>query len=92
MPSDWPQNKRPSFLSIMEDLAKFGHSHVSVAHLHLQSSAIQLPVGAYCLMLPCRRSAPSVQKGIIQGGYETASLLPMMELKLLLPLFIDSNQ
>ena len=57
-------NNRPSLLSVIEDFAKFGHSYSSVADRRLQSSAMQSPIGAYGLVLRCRRSAPSVLKGL----------------------------
>ena len=57
-------NNRPSLLSIIEDLAKFGHSYSSVANRRPQSSAMQSPIGAYGLVLRCRRSAHSVLKGL----------------------------
>ena len=53
-------NNRPSLLSIIEDLAKFGHSYSSVADRRPQSSAMHSPVGAYGFVLRCRPSAPTV--------------------------------
>ena len=61
-------NNRPSLLSIIEDLAKFGHSYSSVADRRLQSSAMQSPIGAYGLVLRCRWSVPSVLKGLNIGS------------------------
>ena len=61
-------NNRPSLLSIIEDLAKFGHSYSSIADRCLQSSAMQSRIGAYGLVLRCRRSVPSVLKGLMWVG------------------------
>ena len=48
-----PTNNRP-LLSVIEDLAKFAHSYVSVADRCLQLSAMQSPISAYSPVLCCQ--------------------------------------